>query len=102
MIIRAGGLINLVGVVGNSNDPTLVKHGCWALSNLCRGTPLPKYDNVKLGIPALCKAIASGRLLDKEIIADCCWAISYHSDSNRNKIQFVVETGIIPKIIQNL
>jgi len=23
-------------------------------------------------------------------MADCCWAISYHSDSNKNKIQVVV------------
>lgn len=46
--------------------------------------------------------IAQGKLNDKEIIADCCWAISYHSDANKNKIQVVVESGVIPHIIRHL
>jgi hypothetical protein len=35
-------------------------------------------------------------------LADCCWAISYHSDSNKNKIQVVIDTGIIPRILKHL
>jgi len=35
-------------------------------------------------------------------LADCCWAVSYHSDANKNKIQVVVESRIIPKIIKHL
>jgi len=35
-------------------------------------------------------------------MADCCWAISYHSDSNKNKIQVVVESGIVPRIVRNI
>lgn len=50
----------------------------------------------------LCHCIATGRLNDKEIIADCCWAISYHSDANKNKIQAVIDSGVIPAIIKNL
>ena len=46
--------------------------------------------------------IAQGKLNDKEIVADCCWAISYHSDANKNKIQVVVESGVIPRIIRHL
>ena len=63
---------------------------------------MEKYDAVQEAIPILCKAIASGKLNDKDIISDCCWAISYHSDSNKNKIQVVVASGVIPKIISNL
>lgn len=92
----------MVGVVERTTDETLIKHGCWALSNLCRGSPLPKYDFVKSAIPVLCKAIASQRLVDREILADCCWAISYHSDANKNKIQVVVDSKVIPRIIKNL
>lgn len=40
--------------------------------------------------------------MDKEIIADSCWAISYHSDASKNKIQVVVESKVIPRIIRNL
>lgn len=63
---------------------------------------MPKYDQIKFAIPVLCAAIAQGKINDKEIISDCCWAISYHSDANRNKIQAVIESGVIYKIIQNL
>jgi hypothetical protein len=101
-IIRAGGLINLVQVMEKLTDEALIKHCCWALSNLCRGSPLPKYDLIKLAIPVLCRAIASGKLTDKEILADCCWAISYHSDANKNKIQTVIDSGVVPRIIKNL
>jgi hypothetical protein len=64
-IIRAGGLVNLVQVMDKLTDETLIKHCCWALSNLCRGSPLPKYDYVKLAIPVLCRTIAAGKLTDK-------------------------------------
>lgn len=57
-IIRAGGLTNLVYVVQRVTDEVLIKHCCWALSNLCRGSPLPKYDSIKMAIPLLCKLIA--------------------------------------------
>ena len=101
-IIRSGGLQHLVEVVNKVNDLMLVKHGCWALSNLCRGSPLPKYELIKFAIPVLCGCIAQGRLTDKEIISDCCWAISYHSDANKNKIQVVIDSGIVPAIIKFL
>lgn len=57
---------------------------------------------MKSAIPALCRAIAQGRITDKEIIADSCWAISYHSDSNRPKIQIVVDSGVVKRIVENL
>jgi hypothetical protein len=57
---------------------------------------------VRDAIPVMCHAISQGKLNDKEIIADCCWAIYFHSDSNNSKIQLVVETGVIPRIIRHL
>lgn len=80
-------------------ESNIVKHGAWALSNLCRGNPLPKYDNVKEAIPLLCHLIAIEFITDKEIIADCCWAISYNSDAKKGKIDVLINSGIIPKIV---
>lgn len=43
-ILKAGGLNSLIHIVDNpQTDDLLVKHGCWAISNLCRGSPLPKF-----------------------------------------------------------
>ena len=101
-IIRSGGLQNLVEVVTKTHEEALVKHGCWAISNLCRGSPLPKYDYVRYAVPVLCHCIATGKLVDKEIISDCCWAVSYHSDAKKDKIQAVIDSGVIPNIIKFL
>ena len=64
-IIRAGGLQNLVEVVTRTHEDALIKHGCWALSNLCRGSPLPRYEHIKFAIPVLCHCIATNKLTDK-------------------------------------
>jgi hypothetical protein len=80
-------------------EANIIKHGAWALSNLSRGNPLPKYENVKEAIPLLCNLIANNYIVDKEIIADCCWAISYNSDAKKGKIEVLINSGIIPKIV---
>ena len=64
-IIREGGLINLVSIMDKLTDERHINRCCWALSNLCRGSPLPKYDNIKLAIPVLCHVIVNGKLTDK-------------------------------------
>ena len=65
-IIRNGGILNLVNVVQkNMHEPNIIKHGAWALSNLCRGNPLPKYENIKDAIPLLCHLIAKEFITDK-------------------------------------
>ena len=66
-IIRAGGLANLVQLLSNppKNSFGIEKHGCWALSNLCRGSPLPRYNNVESAIPVLCRYIQSEEINDR-------------------------------------
>lgn len=42
-IIRKGGIPNLIYVLKTTNCPDIIQPGAWALSNLCRGTPLPNF-----------------------------------------------------------
>ena len=41
MILKCDGLKPLVNILLNTQDKKIIKHGSWALSNLCRGRPLP-------------------------------------------------------------
>ncbi len=55
-ILREGGLINLIKIVQNPSikDQHIIQQTAWAMTNLCRGTPLPKYEYIKAAIPILC------------------------------------------------
>jgi len=75
-LIASGALAPLLKVV---EDPEatldVIREGVYAISNLCRGRPLPPVDKVKSAIPTLCKAIQSQTEL--QVLTDASWALSY-------------------------
>jgi hypothetical protein len=64
-IIMKGGLKKLIKLLYNIKDKILSMHCCWAISNLCRGDPLPTHDHVKKAIAVLCRVIATDNITDK-------------------------------------
>lgn len=50
----------------------------------------------------LCNLVANDKINDKEILADCSWAISYHSDAKKNKISTLMDTNITPAVIRHI
>lgn len=102
----------------------------WTLSNLCRNKnpfpPLSAVQQVKaksrllkllavflhwrcfhvsflfFPLPAqiLPSLIQLLHLTDKDILSDACWAISYLSDGDNDRIDVVVKTGIVPRLVE--
>jgi hypothetical protein len=80
------GLIHrIIDTLHLTNDEQVVKCGCWALSSLCRGLPLPDYVLVKPAIPLLCCYLESGCITDPQTYTECCWAISNHCEAINGK-----------------
>lgn len=50
-------------------------------------------------LPILTKLIYS---MDDEVLIDACWAISYLSDGTNDKIQAVIESGVVRRLVELL
>lgn len=77
----------------NSNNKNILKNGSWAISNLCRGKPLPQFSYTKVSIPVFIKLISNET--DFEILTDCLWALSYLTDGDEQRIQMFVDLNIM-------
>ncbi|KAF3827505.1 hypothetical protein GH733_002991 [Mirounga leonina] len=83
----------LLQLFSKQNRLTMTRNAVWALSNLCRGkSPPPEFAKV-----SPCLNVLSWLLFvsDTDVLADACWALSYLSDGPNDKIQAVIDAGVI-------
>lgn len=99
LILKCGGLEYLLTVVNKTTNEAIIKHGIWAISNLCRGRPFPDLNQVSIAIPTLSAFIQ--KEFDVAISIDVAWAIC-HLSKNDNSIQAMASAGIIPALIHQL
>jgi importin subunit alpha-1 len=52
-----------------------------------------------LSLPIIAKLL---REPDEEVLTDACWAVSYLSDGANEKIQAVIESGVIRRLVELL
>ena len=98
-IISEGGVQNLMQALKKSEKKGSANNACWALSNLARGTPLPRYEQVKEIVEIFCKMLAEGEIQDEETLGDCFWTVAYHTDSD-TKSAMLKEGKFIGRIIK--
>lgn len=78
---------------------SLLRNLTWAISNFCRGKPQPNFQRVRSVLPILATLLSHD---DVEILTDACWALSYLSDGENDRIQAVIDVGICPRLIELL
>lgn len=101
-VLREKALPFLVDIGTRSTSVGLLRNITWTISNLCRGVPHPKFEDVKCCLPKLVELLDSH---DEEIRTDACWAISHISDDksiNNEKITAVIEASACPKLVKFL
>lgn len=99
-VLEAGALPPLLELLQDSKKLTLLRNATWTLSNFCRGkSPQPNWKLISQALPTLAKLIFS---YDDEVLIDSCWAVSYLSDGNNEKIQAVIEAGLPRRLVDLL
>jgi importin subunit alpha-1 len=79
---------------------SFVRNASWTLSNLCRGRPAPEFEKVQRAIASLAKVLIENDVED--ILIDVCWAMSYLSDGGEDRIPHILQTGVLPRLVQLL
>lgn len=92
------GILNLMQKQITSQS--FLRNIVWLMSNLCRNkNPPPPFDEIIRLLPILAQLLKAD---DNQVLADACWALSYVTDDENNKIQSVVDTGAVPYLINLL
>ena len=97
--IRAGMLEQLLQVLRTSEKQSMVRNAVWALGNACRGKPPAPLQHVSIALPALANLIHHE---DLDVVSDSLWALSYITDGSNDRIQAVIESGVVNKVVELL
>lgn len=96
-VLQTAGLERLLKVMGNNPPQSVAKVTIWAVSNLCRGKPAPKYERVRPALPFLAAMILG--LEDTNTLKECLWAVSCMCHGESTRIQDLIDSGIVPRLI---
>lgn len=99
LVLQAGAMQPLLMQLHQNSKLSMLRNATWTLSNFCRGKPQPDFEMVKPALPTLSQLVFSA---DEEVLTDACWALSYLSDGPNEKIQAVIESGVIRRLVELL
>ncbi|CAM9855081.1 unnamed protein product [Ectocarpus fasciculatus] len=99
LVLQQGAMGPLLQQLTDRSKLSMLRNATWTLSNFCRGKPQPSFEHVRPALPTLAQLIHS---VDEEVLTDACWALSYLSDGQNDKIQAVIEAGVCQRLVELL
>ncbi|KAA3472573.1 Armadillo [Gossypium australe] len=95
VVLGHGALLPLLALLNEPVSPSMLRNATWTLSRFCK----PPFDQVKLVLPTLAHLIHSK---DEVVLAKACRVLSYFSDGTNDKIQAVIEAGVLGRLAELL
>ncbi|XP_012434336.1 uncharacterized protein LOC105761158 [Gossypium raimondii] len=95
LVLGHGALLPLLALLNEPVSRSMLRNATWTLSRFCK----PPFDQVKLVLPTLARLIHSK---DEVVLAKACRALSYLSDGTNDKIQAVIEAGVLGRLVELL
>lgn len=97
IVIQHNVIDGILTLIGNDTPCSFLRNIVWLMSNLCRNkNPSPPFEQIQRLLPVLSQLLCG---TDIQVLADACWALSYVTDDENNKIQAVVDTGAVPRLV---
>ncbi|XP_058816007.1 importin subunit alpha [Topomyia yanbarensis] len=91
----------IIYLVQSSNTQiSFLRNIVWLMSNLCRNkNPQPPFRRIQPMIPIISQLLEHE---DSQVLADACWALSYVTDDEAARIECVVASGAVPRLVRLL
>lgn len=99
LVLETNALPPLLEQLKEGSKVSMLRNATWTLSNFCRGKPQPAFTLTKMALPTLARLI---HFSDEEVLTDACWALSYLSDGTNDKIQEVIQAGVVRRLVELL
>ena len=101
-IIAAGGLVKIIKHLEGKTNAKVYQDVSWAIANICRGTPPPNYEQIKIAVPALAHGIKHGYINSEQILSDVLWTLAHVTEGAKVRLTRLLETGAMPSIFECL